>query len=210
MKDTTPVVFIVDDDSSIRRSLERLIQSVGLTAQSFASAAQFLQSGHREETGCLVLDVRMPEISGLDLQEKLTRAGILLPIIFISGHGTVPMSVRAMKAGAVDFIQKPFDEQDLLDAVYRAIDRCRQGKAEREELKEVQERLRSLTPKEYEVFACVITGMLNKNIADRLATSEKTIKVHRASIMRKMGARSVADLVRMAEKAGIPPLPATT
>ena len=206
MKDTKPVVFIIDDDSSVRRSLERLLRSVGLTAKSFASAVQFLQSGHREETGCLVLDVRMPEISGLDLQDKLTRAGILLPIIFISGHGTVPMSVRAMKAGAVDFIQKPFDEQDLLDAVYRAIDRCRQGKAEREELKEVQERLRSLTPKEYEVFACVITGMLNKNIADRLATSEKTIKVHRASIMRKMGARSVADLVRMAEKTGIHPL----
>ena len=207
MKDTKPVVFIVDDDSSVRRSLERLIQSVGLAVQSFASAEQFLQSGHREETGCLVLDVRMPEISGLDLQEKLTRAGILLPIIFISGHGTVPISVRAMKAGAVDFLQKPFDEQDLLDAVYRAIDRCRQRQAQREELKELEARIHTLTPKEYEVFARVITGMPNKNIADKLATAEKTVKVHRASIMKKMGAQSVADLVRMAEKAGIRPLP---
>jgi FixJ family two-component response regulator len=207
MKDIKPVVFIVDDDSSVRRSLERLIQSVGLTAKSFASAEQFIQSGHREETGCLVLDVRMPEISGLDLQEKLSGAGILLPIIFISGHATVPMSVRAMKAGAMDFLQKPFGEQDLLDAVYRAIDRCRQVNAEREELKKIQARLLSLTPREYEVFACVITGMPNKNIADRLATAEKTIKVHRASIMKKMGAQSLADLVRVAEKAGIHPLP---
>jgi FixJ family two-component response regulator len=207
MKDTKPVVFIVDDDASVRQSLERLILSMGLAAQSFASAAQFLQSGHREETGCLILDVRMPEVSGLDLQEKLAGAGILLPIVFISGHGTVPMSVRAMKAGAVDFLQKPFDEQELIDAVYRAIDRCRQGKAEREELQEIQARVRSLTPREHEVLACVITGMLNKNVADRLAMAEKTVKVHRASAMKKMGARSVADLVRMAEKAGIHPLP---
>ena len=208
MTGTEPVIFIIDDDPSVRRSLERLVKSVGLKAKSFDSAAQFLQSGHIEETGCLVLDVRMPKISGLALQDKLAKAGILLPIIFISGHGTVPMSVRAMKAGAVDFLQKPFDEQELLDAVYRAIDRCRQEKAEREELKEIQVRLRSLTPKEYEVFACVITGMLNKNIADKLDTVEKTIKVHRASIMKKMGAQSLADLVRLAEKAGIRPLPA--
>jgi FixJ family two-component response regulator len=209
MTDTKPAVFIIDDDPSVRRSLTRLVRSVGLMAKSFASAKEFLQYGHREEIGCLVLDVRMPEISGLDLQEKLAKAGILLPIIFISGHGTVPMSVRAMKAGAVDFLPKPFDGQDLLDAVYRAIDRCRQGKAEREELKELQVRVHSLTPKEYEVFACVITGMPNKNIADRLATAEKTIKVHLASIMKKMGAQSLADLVRMAEKAGIRPLPTT-
>ena len=208
MSDLPPVVFIVDDDSSVRRSLERLVQSVGLTAKSFASAKEFLQSGHGKETGCLVLDMRMPEISGLELQEKMTRAGILLPIIFISGHGTVPMSVRAMKAGALDFLQKPFDEQDLLEAVYRALDRCRQEKAAREKREEVEARIRSLTPKEYEVFTWVITGMTNKNIADRLAAAEKTVKVHRASIMKKMGAQSVADLVRMAEKAGIHPLPA--
>jgi len=205
MKDKRPVVFIVDDDASVRRSLERLIQSVGLAAKSFASAAQFLESGCGEESGCLVLDVRMPELSGLELQEKMKKAGILLPIIFISGHGTVPMSVRAMKAGALDFLQKPFDEQDLLDAVYRAIDRCRQDQAQRKELKELEARIRTLTPKEHEVFAWVITGMPNKNIADRLDTAEKTIKVHRASIMKKMGAQSVADLVRMAEKAGIRP-----
>lgn len=204
--ETKPVICIVDDNPSVRRSLERLIQSLGLTARSFASATQFLQSGHREETDCLILDVRMPEISGLDLQEKLSGMGIFLPIVFISGHGTVPMSVRAMKAGAVDFLQKPFDEQDLIDAIYRAIDRCRQRKAEREELTEIQARLRSLTPKEHQVLACVITGLLNKNIADRLAMAEKTVKVHRASVMKKMEAPSVADLVRMAEKAGIRPL----
>ena len=207
MKELKPVVFIVDDDSSVRRSLERLIQSVGLTAKSYASAREFLQSGHGEETGCLVLDMRMPEVSGLELQEKMTKAGILLPIIFISGHSTVPMSVRAMKAGALDFLQKPFDEQDLLEAIYRAIDRSRQGQAKREELKELEARVRSLTPKEHEVFAWVITGLPNKNIADKIATAEKTVKVHRASIMKKMGAQSVADLVRMAEKAGIRPSP---
>lgn len=207
MKDTKPVVFIVDDDASVRRSLERLMQSVGLAAKSFASAALFLESGCGEETGCLVLDVRMPELSGLELQEKMARANILLPVIFISGHGTVPISVRAMKAGALDFLQKPFDEQDLLEAVYRAIDRCRQDQAQRKDLMELEARIRTLTPKEQEVFAWVIAGVPNKFIADRLDTAEKTIKVHRASIMKKMGAQSVADLVRMAEKAGIRPSP---
>ena len=208
MKEAKPVVFIVDDDASVRRSLERLMKSVGLTAKSFASAAQFLQSGHREETGCLILDVRMPEISGLDLQEKLSRAGILLPVIFISGHGTVPISVRAMKAGAVDFLLKPFDEQDLIDAVYRAIERCRKEIAQRGELQEIDEKIRTLTPKERDVFLLVVAGLPNKNIADKLNTVEKTVKVHRASVMKKMDARSVADLVRMAGKAGIQPLPA--
>jgi FixJ family two-component response regulator len=206
MKDIKPVVFIVDDDSSVRRSLERLVRSVGLTAKSFASAKEFLQTGHGKETGCLVLDMRMPEVSGLELQEKMTRAGIFLPIIFISGHATVPMSVRAMKAGALDFLQKPFDEQDLLEAVYRALDRCRQAREEHHEMETLRARVRSLTPKEYEVFTWVITGMPNKNIAERLATAEKTVKVHRAAIMKKMGAESVAALVRMAEKAGIHPL----
>ena len=207
MKDTQAVVFIVDDDPSVRKSLERLIQSVGLKVQSFASAMQFLQSSHQDETGCLILDVRMPEISGLDLQKKMFGAGIFLPIIFISGHGTVPISVQAMKAGAVDFLQKPFDEQDLLDAIYRAIDLCRQRKAVREELKTVQERLCSLTPKEHEVFVYVVMGMANKVIADQLHMAEKTVKVHRASVMHKMGVQSLADLVRMAEKAGVQPLP---
>ena len=207
MKDAKPVVFIVDDDPSVRKSLERLLQSVGLSAKSFDSAAQFLQSGHGQETGCLILDVRMPEISGLELQEKLARAGILLPIIFISGHGTIPMSVRAMKAGAMDFLLKPFDEQDLLDAVYRAIERCRQGRAQREEFRGIEEKIHTLTPKEHEVFLWVIAGLPNKNIADKLDTAEKTVKVHRASIMKKMGAQSVADLVRMADRAGIQPSP---
>jgi FixJ family two-component response regulator len=207
MSDLSPVVFIVDDDSSVRRSLERLVRSVGLKAKSFASAKEFLQTGHGQETGCLVLDMRMPGISGLELQEKMTRAGFLLPIIFISGHGTVPMSVRAMKAGALDFLQKPFDEQDLLEAVYRALDRCRKAREEHQAMETLRARVRSLTPKEYEVFTCVITGMPNKNIADRLVTAEKTVKVHRAAIMKKMGAESVAALVRMAEKAGIHPRP---
>lgn len=209
MKEAKPVVFIVDDDPSVRKSLERLLQSVGLAARSFDSAAHFLQSGHGQETGCLVLDVRMPEISGLELQEKLTRAGILLPVVFVSGHGTVPMSVRAMKAGATDFLLKPFDEQDLLDAVYRAIERCRQERAQREETRGIEEKIRALTPKEHEVFLWVIAGLPNKNIADKLATAEKTVKVHRASIMKKMGAQSVADLVRMADSAGIRPARAT-
>ena len=205
MKDAKPVVFIVDDDPSVRKSLERLLQSVGLAAKSFDSAAQFLQCSHGQETGCLVLDVRMPEISGLELQEKMLKAGILLPIVFISGHGTVPMSVRAMKAGAMDFLLKPFDEQDLLDAVYRAIDRCKRDGVQREKLKEIEEKIRTLTPKEHEVFLCVIAGLPNKNIADKLDTAEKTVKVHRAAIMKKMGAQSVADLVRMADRAGIRP-----
>jgi FixJ family two-component response regulator len=197
------VVFIIDDDSSVRRSLERLLKSVGLAAESFASAKEFLQRGHWEETGCLVLDVRMPDISGLDLQEKLTKAGILQPIIFISGHGTVPMSVRAMKAGAQDFLLKPFDEQDLLDAIQRALERARREKADREELSTITERVGSLSPREREVFSLVVSGLLNKQIADRLNTSEKTIKVHRAAIMVKMNALTFADLVRIAEKAGI-------
>lgn len=207
MKEVKPVVFIVDDDPSVRKSLERLLQSVGLAAKSFDSAAQFLQSGHGQETGCLVLDVRMPEISGLELQEKLTRAGILLPVVFVSGHGTVPMSVRAMKAGATDFLQKPFDEQDLLDAVYRAIERCRRERVQRDEIRGIEEKIRALTPKEHEVFLWVIAGLPNKNIADKLATAEKTVKVHRASIMKKTGAQSVADLVRMSDMAGIRPSP---
>ena len=205
MTATEPVVFIIDDDPSVRRSLERLLKSVGLVAESFASATEFLQRGHWEESGCLVLDVRMPEISGLDLQEKLAKAGICLPIIFISGHGTVPMSVRAMKAGAMDFLMKPFDEQDLLDAIHRALERSRQEKADREELSTIQERALSLTPREREVFSLVVSGLLNKQIADQLNTSEKTIKVHRAAIMAKMNALTFADLVRIAEKAGISP-----
>lgn len=204
----TAVVFIIDDDSSVRRSLERLLKSVGLATESFASAKEFLHRGHWEEPGCLVLDVRMPEISGLDLQEQLAKVGICLPIIFISGHGTVPMSVRAMKAGAMDFLMKPFDEQDLLDAIQRALVRSRQEKAERAEMSAIQQRSLSLTPREREVFSLVVSGLLNKQIADLLTTSEKTIKIHRAAIMAKMHAVTFADLVRIAQKAEIHPLQA--
>lgn len=204
---TEPVVFIIDDDPSVRRSLERLLKSVGLVTESFATAREFLQRGHCEEPGCVVLDVRMPEISGLELQEKLAKAGICLPIIFISGHGTVSMSVRAMKAGALDFLMKPFDEQDLLDAIQRALERSRLEKTEREELHAIQERALSLSPREREVFSLVVSGLLNKQIADRLNTTEKTIKVHRAAVMAKMNAPTLADLVRMAAKTDVPPHP---
>jgi RNA polymerase sigma factor (sigma-70 family) len=200
-----PLVFIVDDDAAVRRSVERLIRSVGLNVESFASADEFLRREPPEGPACVVLDVRMPGLSGLDLQEKLAAADLAIPIIFMTGHGTVPMSVRAMKAGAVDFLQKPFDDQDLLDAVHQALERDRQARLADEQLQNVRQRMETLTPREREVFALVVSGMLNKQIAAELGTSEKTIKVHRARVMQKMHADSLADLVRLAEKAGVGP-----
>jgi RNA polymerase sigma factor (sigma-70 family) len=199
------LVFVVDDDAAVRRSVERLIRSVGLRVESFASAQEFLRREHPDGPACVVLDVRMPGLSGLDLQEKLTAAELAIPVIFMTGHGTVPMSVRAMKAGAVDFLQKPFDDQVLLDAVHQALERDRQARLEGEQLQEVRQRMESLTPREREVFALVVSGMLNKQIAAELGTSEKTIKVHRARVMLKMQADSLADLVRLAEKLGVRP-----
>jgi RNA polymerase sigma factor (sigma-70 family) len=201
MADST--VFIVDDDALVRRSLERLIHSVGLQVKCFASAKEFLECRRPEGAACIVLDVRMPGLSGLDLQSELASAGLDMPVVFVTGHGTVPMSVRAMKAGAVDFLQKPFDDQVLLDAVQRGIDQDRQALAEQAGQKELEDRLESLTPREQEVFALVVTGLLNKQIAGELGTSEKTIKVHRARVMQKMEADSLADLVRMGEKLSI-------
>jgi len=198
-----PIVFIVDDDEAVRRAMERLIRSVGLRVESFASAQEFLTREAPPEPACIVLDVRMPGLSGLDLQEKLAEAKLDMPVIFMTGHGTVPMSVRAMKAGATDFLQKPIDDQVLLDAVQQAIEQDRQAKRERERLREIEKRAESLTPREREVFALVVTGMLNKQIAYDLGTSEKTIKVHRARVMQKMQADSLADLVRMAGTLGI-------
>ncbi len=196
-------VFIVDDDPSFRDSLQFLLESVGLAVSIFSSAQDFLDAADPDAPGCLLLDVRMPGMSGLDLQNKLADAEISLPIIFITGYGTVPMSVRAMKAGAVDFLQKPFDEQDLFNAVNQAIEQDRQARLERDELREIQKRSGSLTPREYEVFTLLVSGMLNKQVAYRLGTTERTIKAHRSRIMEKMEADSLADLVRHAEKMGI-------
>lgn len=196
-------VYVVDDDETIRRALERLVRSVGLEVRSFASAREFLALESPAGPACVVLDVRMPGPSGLDLQQELARTGRGIPVIFMTGHGTVPMTVRAMKAGAVDFLEKPFDDQVLLDAVQRALERDRHALDERGVLDELRRRLASLTPREREVFERVVRGLLNKQIGAELGASEKTIKVHRGRVMRKMRARSVADLVRMAERAGI-------
>jgi RNA polymerase sigma factor (sigma-70 family) len=200
---TDSTVFVVDDDALVRRSVERLILSVGLRVKTFSTAQELLDCQRPEGPACIVLDVRMPGLSGLDLQEKLSTTGLDMPVIFVTGHGTVPMSVRAMKAGAVDFLQKPFDDQVLLDAIQRAIDQDRQTREERAELRELERRLDSLTPREREVFALVVKGLLNKQIAGELGTSEKTVKVHRARVMQKMKADSLADLVRMGETLAI-------
>ncbi len=200
MNETKPTIFIVDDDPSVCESTRLMLEGVGFDVKTFASAHDFLNAKLQEGPGCLILDVRMPGISGLDLQENLVSAKTVLPVIFITGHGTVPMSVRAMKAGAVDFLQKPFEEQDLLDAINRAITRQREEKSEKDETDRLQQRLKALTSREYEVFFLLVTGMANKEIAYKLGTSERTVKAHRAQIMEKMKARSFADLVRFAEK----------
>lgn len=194
-------VFIVDDDPLVRDALKSLIKSVGLNVHTFSSAREFLDHDHPDEPCCLVLDVRMPLLSGLGLQDELAKRDFTIPVIFITGHGTVPLSVRAMKAGAMDFIQKPFEDQDLLDAIYLAIKQDRQVKLLQAETRQIKQRLKSLTPREYEVFALVVAGMLNKQIAFDLEMSEHTVKTHRARVMKKMQAESLADLVRLSEKA---------
>src|SRR5881396_3665530 len=194
------IVFVVDDDPSVRRSTERLIRSAGFKALTFTSAREFLASPRPEGPGCLVLDVRMPGLSGLDLQRELAQSGIHIPIIFITAHGDIPMSVRAMKAGAAEFLTKPFRGRSLLDAVRASIERDRSAHKERSETRELHERYDQLTPREREVMPLITSGMLNKQVAGHLATTERTIKFHRANIMHKMKAESLADLVRMAEK----------
>ena len=197
------IVFVVDDDPSFRRSTKMLIESAGLSVQAFSSAEEFLHSRRPDIPACLVLDVRLPHLSGLDLQRELAKAGIQIPIIFLTGHGDIPMTVQAMKAGAIEFLTKPFREQDLLDAIHRATNFDRAARLQRAKLEVLRERYHSLTAREREVMAHVVAGMLNKQVAQELSTTEKTIKVHRGHIMQKMGARSLADLVRTAERLGI-------
>jgi FixJ family two-component response regulator len=202
VNEVEPIVFIVDDDLSVRRSTERLVRSAGFNVQSFASAGEFLKNPRPEGPACLVLDVRMPGLSGMDLQHELNQAGICIPIIFITGHGDIPMSVRAMKAGAVEFLTKPFRSRSLLDAIRAATERDRSAHKERSETGELRQCYERLTPREREVMALVASGKLNKQIASELATTERTIKFHRAHIMQKMNVKSLADLVRMVEKLG--------
>jgi FixJ family two-component response regulator len=201
--DAQSVVFIVDDDESLREALKRLFVSVGLRAEAFGSASQFLQSKLPEVPSCLVLDVRLPGMSGLDFQAELGNANILIPIVFITGHGDIPMTVRAMKAGAVEFLAKPFREQDLLDAVGVALDRDRVRREQQGNNLSLRAHFESLTPREQEVMAFVTSGLMNKQIAAEMDISEITVKFHRGHIMRKMGARSLADLVRMADALGV-------
>ena len=203
MNDKIPIVFVVDDDKAVRKSLERLIKSVGLIVQPFSSAREFLESDTSDGPSCLVLDVRMPGLSGIDLQKELDTMGYTIPIIFITGYGDIPMSVRTMKRGAIDFLTKPFNDQDLLDAIHRAIEKDKQTRREQDEIGTIQQRVDSLTPREREVFSLVVTGMLNKQIAYDLGMSEKTVKVHRSRVMDKMQIDSLAELVRLAYKVGI-------
>jgi RNA polymerase sigma factor (sigma-70 family) len=199
-----PVVFVVDDEASVCKALARLLRSAGHQVETFTSAADFLKRGHHDGPGCLVLDVRMPGVTGLDLQAAVGRMDQALPIVFISGRSDIPTSVRAMKAGAVDFLPKPFRDRDLLEAIQRSLAKARQDRAAQTEVRTVQARIEALTPREREVMSLVITGMLNKQIGFELGISEKTVKVHRARVMEKMRADSVAELVRLAEKVGMP------
>lgn len=203
MTEPAPVVIIVDDDQSFRTFLSRLIGTIGLKTILFASAEEFLSTHPPDGPACLVLDVQMPGLSGLDLQRELARTGHQLPIVFMTGHGDIPMTVEAMKAGAVGFLSKPFRNQDLLDAVKEGINLDREARQRRDDVAELRTRYESLTAREREVFALVATGALNKQIALQLGTTERTVKAHRGQMVQKMQADSVADLVRMADKLGI-------
>jgi FixJ family two-component response regulator len=205
-QEAKPVVFIVDDDLSVRKSLSRLLESLGFDTETFASGDEFLTRQKHQGVGCLVLDVRMPGLSGMDLQQELETTGDCMPIVFVTGHGDITMSVQAMKKGAVDFLTKPFNEDELLHAVNAAIEQDRRQKADRRELGDLLRRIDKLTPREAQILRYVIGGMLNKQIAFFLHISEKTVKIHRHHIVEKLGVSSVAQLAVMAEKAGVVPI----
>lgn len=198
-------VFVIDDDGGMRQAIQDLVESVGLRAEAFATGEEFLEQRRTADASCLVLDVRLPQMSGLEFQQKLAELGVRIPIIFITAHGDIPMSVRALKSGAVEFLTKPFRDQDLLDAIQQALQRDRAAREQLADISELQERYRALTAREREVMALVISGMLNKHIAAKIGASEATVKIHRGHLMEKMQADSLIELVRMADKLDLSP-----